>query len=534
MTDSYATASAERTQLTLRARARRAGLLYASGGIAAPFALLYVPTALFVNGDAQATAARIAASPGLLRMAIAAELVHCTLAIVAVLALYRLFRDVSQPLAAAMAALFLIAVPIELASVGNYAAALMLTSNASWLGAFTSAQLDALTYMSFRLHASGLQVAQVFWGVWLFPYGLVAMRSGFIPRWIGATLIAAGVGFVVASATALFFPEYLPIVRPVAALLMAGEVPMIVWLIGWGAREPKAPSRTATLAALALCLAFVPAALAAQTPLIDQGREAINRGDGDAAVSVLQKAAAESPQNAEAHYYLGKAFAIKAQQGNMFTAAGIFPQLKEAFERAVALNPKYVDARYALVEIYAGVPAMMGGSIDKAVEQTKALTPLDSTVAHRAYSFIYIQQKNFEQARQQLADAVREQPSSPRAHSYFGQYLATTEKNYPAALAEFDAALKADPSYIAALYHIGRAAALSGTNLARGEEALKRYVAYTPKPNEPTLANAHSQLGAVYEKEGKNAEARRSYQAALQLNPTIKDAADGLKRVGVS
>jgi len=76
---------------------------------------------------------------------------------------------------------------------------------------FTSAWSDAHTWSSFRSHASALQVAQVFWGVWLFPYGLVAMRSGFIPRWIGATLIAAGVGFVVASATALFFPEYLPI-----------------------------------------------------------------------------------------------------------------------------------------------------------------------------------------------------------------------------------------------------------------------------------------------------------------------------------
>ena len=119
----------------------------------------------------------------------------------------------------------------------------MLTSKASWLGAFTKEQLDALTYMFFRLHASGLQVAQLFWGAWLLPYGLVAMRSGFIPRWVGAALLAAGIGFVVASATALFVPAYLAAVRPAAVLLMAGELPMIVWLIGWGAREPKAVSR---------------------------------------------------------------------------------------------------------------------------------------------------------------------------------------------------------------------------------------------------------------------------------------------------
>lgn len=229
--------------LPLRTRARRAGLLYAAGGVAAPFALLYVPRALFVRGDAAATAERIGASAGLVRMGIAAELLHCTLLVVAVLALYRLFREVSQPLATLMAALILIAVPIQVANLGNYAAALTLTSEASWLGALTKQQLDALVYLFVRLHAAGLQVAQVFWGAWLFPYGLVAMRSGFIPRWIGAALLAAGVGCVVASATALFFPAYWATVQPVTTLLMAGELPMIVWLIGWGARAQGGVAR---------------------------------------------------------------------------------------------------------------------------------------------------------------------------------------------------------------------------------------------------------------------------------------------------
>ena len=240
-----APASSAPPELPLRIRARRAGLLYLAACASAPFALLYVPGTLFVRGDAAATAERIAASAGLLRIAIAGELLNCTLLFVAVLALYRLFREVSQPLATLMAALILAAVPIQLANLGNYAAVLLLTSKASWLGAFTKEQLDALAYMFFRLHARGLDVVQVFWGAWLFPYGLVAMRSGFIPRWIGAALLVAGIGCVVASATALFFPAYLAAVRPATMLLMAGELPMLVWLIGWGAREPKAVSRAA-------------------------------------------------------------------------------------------------------------------------------------------------------------------------------------------------------------------------------------------------------------------------------------------------
>ena len=82
-----------------------------------------------------------------------------------------------------------------------------------------------------------------------------------------------------------------------------------------------------------------------------------------------------------------------------------------------------------------------------------------------------------------------------------------------------------------ALYHLGRAASLANTNLARGEEALKQYVAYTPTEGEPTPASAHAILGAVYEKQGKKAEAKQAYEAALRLNPTLKSAAEGLKRV---
>ena len=94
-----------------------------------------------------------------------------------------------------------------------------------------------------------------------------------------------------------------------------------------------------------------------------------------------------------------------------------------------------------------------------------------------------------------------------------------------------EAALKLDPNYMPAFYHLGRTAAQANTNLARGEEALKKYVAYTPKENEPTLANAHYYLGDIYEKEGRKAEARQAYEAALKLNPSLTRASEALKRV---
>ncbi len=269
----------------------------------------------------------------------------------------------------------------------------------------------------------------------------------------------------------------------------------------------------------------------ADTPLIEQGRAAIGRGDDDAAIDVLEKAVAQSPKSAEAHFCLANAYVGKAQKSGMLAAASYGPKARGEFETTVALDPKHVEARFALVQLYAGTPAMMGGSLDKALEQAKEIKAIDPVVGHRAFAFVYSQQKKPELAKQEYVDAIREQPDAAKAHSYFGQYLVNVEKNYGAAFQEFETALKLDPNYMAACYHLGRTAALADTNLARGEASLMKYLEYTPKENEPTLARAHYFLGAIYEKEGKKAEAKQSYQEALKLNPALKEASEALKRV---
>ena len=292
-----------------------------------------------------------------------------------------------------------------------------------------------------------------------------------------------------------------------------------------GTLERLLPS---VLAVLALLL---PASLAGQATLVEQGRAAIVRGDSDAAIDLLEKAVAQSPGSAAAHFHLGNAYAAKVQASGMMAAAQYASKVRDEYEKAVALDPKNIDARFGLVQFYAGAPGIMGGSYDKALAQAGQIQAIDPVAGHRAHGFIYSQQKKLDLAKKEYADAIREDPTSPRAHTYFGQYLANVEKNYAAASAEFESALRLDPRYMPAFFHVGRTASLSNSNLTRGEEALKQYVAYTPKENEPTLANAHYFLGDIYEKQGKKAEAKRAYQAALKLNPTLTKASEGLKRV---
>jgi len=114
-------------------QARIAGLLYLLASIPAFFAWVYVPNKLIVTGDATATANRVRASETLLRLGIGSELFGLIVFIFVVLALYQLFKPVSEKHALAMATLLLISLPISFLSVVNEMAALIVLSRASFL-----------------------------------------------------------------------------------------------------------------------------------------------------------------------------------------------------------------------------------------------------------------------------------------------------------------------------------------------------------------------------------------------------------------
>src|SRR5437763_4039194 len=193
---------------SVKKQARVAGVLYLLASIPAPFCLIYVPSKLIVPGDATATADHVRASGTLLRFGIASELISSIVFIFVVLALYRLLKGVNKNHALAMAILLLVSIPISLLNVLNDIAALILVSGADFLSGFEKGQLDALVYLFLRLHGQGFVVVEIFWGLWLFPFGVLVIRSGFIPRFLGVLLFIAGFGYLASSFASLLLPWY--------------------------------------------------------------------------------------------------------------------------------------------------------------------------------------------------------------------------------------------------------------------------------------------------------------------------------------
>ena len=226
--------------IDIKKQARFAGALYFAVLLIAPFGLIYVPSKLLDRTNAAATAEHIRNSEFLLRLGMVSEVIHEILWVFVVLALYDLLKHIHKNQARQMLILgALVSVPVVLVTVVFEVAALFLAGDLPFLSTFTRPQLDSLTLLFYRLHGQGLNIASIFWGLWLFPFGALVIKSRFLPQWLGWLLMLAGFGYVASALTVLLSPEYQAMVDRVTGILEFGELPIILWLLIVGARPPK-------------------------------------------------------------------------------------------------------------------------------------------------------------------------------------------------------------------------------------------------------------------------------------------------------
>jgi hypothetical protein len=228
--------------------ARIAGFLYLLLVIAAPLRML-IPSTLFVNGNASATANNIAAHETLFRLGIVGDLFCGTILIFIVLALYRLFQEVDQNLAVLVVILGgVLPAAIDFVTVVNDAAALILVRGADFLSVFDKPQRDALAMLFLRMHDQEILAAEILWGLWLIPLAILVYRSRFLPRFLGVWLIVNGFAYMATSLTGLILPAYEKAVRNFTFPALTGEVAFVLWLLIKGAKEPPASEAFLTTA----------------------------------------------------------------------------------------------------------------------------------------------------------------------------------------------------------------------------------------------------------------------------------------------
>jgi len=207
--------------------ARIAGLLYLLLIPLGLYGILYVPSILVVDGNIQTTISNINTHIMPFRLSIIVALITQIVNVFLVLYLYKLLKPVNQNLAALMTIFSLLAVPITMLNELNHAALLVLI-DLNNQAKISSVQLEFFAEFFLELHQNGIIVAQVFWGLWLLPMGMLIIDSKFIPKALGGLMLIAGMGYLIDVFVWFVYPVFKV---EFSAFTFWGEVLLPLWLV---------------------------------------------------------------------------------------------------------------------------------------------------------------------------------------------------------------------------------------------------------------------------------------------------------------
>jgi hypothetical protein len=226
--------------------ARGAGILYIIMDVFMIFSGMVVDPRIFVPGDAVATVSNILAFERLFRLGFVSWIVGFIVYLFLVLALYDLFKSVDKGQARLMVILVVASVPLSILNMLNQYAPILLLSGAGHLSAFNPAQLQMLSMVFLDLYNNGIMVAEIFWGLWLIPLGILVYKSRFVPKVLGVLLIVGCSGHLLSFLSTFLFPDYSAILIPISEMVMVGELPIFLWLLIKGVKDQKPSTRTAS------------------------------------------------------------------------------------------------------------------------------------------------------------------------------------------------------------------------------------------------------------------------------------------------
>ncbi len=200
--------------------ARIAGFLYLLLGPLGVLGLVYVASAIIVPDDIGATINNIIANQSIFRLSIVSALLTQVVNVFVVVYLYRVLKPVNKGLAQLMVIFIFLGAPIAMFSEVNRMAVLLLLDSAE--------QSQSLIALFLDLHETGITIASIFWGLWLFPMGYLVFKSNYIPKIIGVLLLIGGVGYLFDFTTFFLFPSF---GMTVSEVTFIGELILPLWLL---------------------------------------------------------------------------------------------------------------------------------------------------------------------------------------------------------------------------------------------------------------------------------------------------------------
>lgn len=214
--------------------ARLAGGIYLITVVTGIFSLMYVPNKIFIWDNFQQTKELFNDFESLFRLSIVSEVI-CYLAFLLLpMVLYFLLKRINKHLSKAMILFVLIAVPISLLATSHKLNMLDVVSYQT----LDQTDVEQLK-MEIGLYYNKIKIAQIFWGLWLLPFGYLIYISEIIPKLLGVFLILGGIGYMVNFIGPILFSNFTQSIIPTIAKIPSsiGEIGTCLWLLVIGLKK---------------------------------------------------------------------------------------------------------------------------------------------------------------------------------------------------------------------------------------------------------------------------------------------------------
>lgn len=219
--------------------ARTAGALYLILVICGFINLVYVPSQLIVWESASTTFNNITDSELLFRVGIVSGIILYLIFLVLPLVLYKLLHQVNKVQAALMILFSLVSVPISFVNILNKFSVLTLINKAEFVQQMGLAELQSQVMLYLYNYNSGIEVLQIFWGLWLLPFGYLVYKSGFLPKFFGIFLMLGCFGYVITFFGGFLYADFHKTVfaNIIGIPAPIGEIGICLWLLIMGTNK---------------------------------------------------------------------------------------------------------------------------------------------------------------------------------------------------------------------------------------------------------------------------------------------------------
>jgi tetratricopeptide (TPR) repeat protein len=249
------------------------------------------------------------------------------------------------------------------------------------------------------------------------------------------------------------------------------------------------------------------------------------------AVASLERATQIAPKDSEYHDWLGKSYGRKAEESIFLSAMTLARKTHHEFEIAVELDPQNFQAQRDLIRYEMNAPSVVGGGDDKAMKHIDALEKIDPIQGLLARGEFFATKKRMPEADAVFARIL--ESNSDRVGVYFEVSDYYRDRTNADKMGEaVERAVRIDPDDRRLKFYNGVLLVMKGKNPSEAEMLLKSYLATVPDNSDlPPHSAAREWLGKLYESLGRFSEAAEEYRLSLSLDSHNKEVEEDLKRV---